>query len=309
MDVLSESYSGDDVSCPECGDAQISVDEQHGETVCQHCGCVLEDSLVSGEKEWRAFDQAQRQQKRRTGPSRTPRRHDYGLSTKPPEPSDRDGNGNRLSAGTRRKFGRLRMRQRRARTQRNGEVSKKEGLTEIRRIAAALGVPQSVEEVACALFHRAVNESILHGHSTEAMASACLFVGCRQTQSPAVHRIEELRSFSRVDVSRIKASYRRLKQTFDLPIPPLTPTDCLPRICSELSVSASLEQEAREILAELPGTELSGCSPLVVASSALYVAAAGPLGKIKQQEIADAADVSPRSIQTTHPQIESALRQ
>ncbi|MFW6321936.1 MAG: TFIIB-type zinc ribbon-containing protein, partial [Halohasta sp.] len=42
-------------TCPECS-GRLLTDSEHGETVCQDCGLVVEEDAVDRGPEWRAFD-------------------------------------------------------------------------------------------------------------------------------------------------------------------------------------------------------------------------------------------------------------
>ncbi|MFB6232912.1 MAG: TFIIB-type zinc ribbon-containing protein, partial [Haloarculaceae archaeon] len=41
--------------CPECG-GNLASDAEHGETVCEECGLVVEEDEIDPGPEWRAFD-------------------------------------------------------------------------------------------------------------------------------------------------------------------------------------------------------------------------------------------------------------
>ncbi|MFB6143664.1 MAG: transcription initiation factor IIB family protein [Halorientalis sp.] len=66
--------------CPECG-GHLVQDTEHGETVCEECGLVVEEDEIDRGPEWRAFDAAEKDQKSRVGAPTTNMMHDKGLST------------------------------------------------------------------------------------------------------------------------------------------------------------------------------------------------------------------------------------
>ncbi|MUV89901.1 transcription initiation factor IIB 2, partial [Halapricum sp. CBA1109] len=45
--------------CPECRGALVT-DAEHGETVCENCGLVVEEDGIDHGPEWRAFDAAEK---------------------------------------------------------------------------------------------------------------------------------------------------------------------------------------------------------------------------------------------------------
>ncbi|MEF8813430.1 MAG: TFIIB-type zinc ribbon-containing protein, partial [Halovenus sp.] len=75
-----ETQAGEQLVCPECG-GNLVEDAEHGETVCQDCGLVVEEDSVDRGPEWRAFNSQDREEKSRVGAPTTNMMHDKGLST------------------------------------------------------------------------------------------------------------------------------------------------------------------------------------------------------------------------------------
>src|SRR4030042_458950 len=67
--------------CPECGSTNIRLDYDRGESTCNKCGAVINESLIDMSQEWRAFDEDQRSKRVRTGAALTPTKHDQGITT------------------------------------------------------------------------------------------------------------------------------------------------------------------------------------------------------------------------------------
>ncbi|WP_458191105.1 TFIIB-type zinc ribbon-containing protein [Haladaptatus sp. NG-WS-4] len=76
--------------CPEC-DGQVNTNTR--ETTCDDCGLVVDEHDIDHGPEWR-YDDGETNRKR-TGGSRTPTYHDYGLTTA--LYGQTDSNGNTLS--------------------------------------------------------------------------------------------------------------------------------------------------------------------------------------------------------------------
>jgi transcription initiation factor TFIIB len=90
--------------CPECGGL---VHTNSIETACEDCGLVLEDRPIDHGPEWRAFDETEGNERKRTGPPLTPTRHDHGLSSEIGF-DQADANGSTLSGRKRSQIARLR---------------------------------------------------------------------------------------------------------------------------------------------------------------------------------------------------------
>ena len=133
--------------CPEC-DGRVTTNSV--ETVCEDCGLVIEESRIDQGPEWRAYDEDQR---KRTGAPLTAARHDRGLSTEIGR--WKDANGNELSGQKRQRLSRMRREQNRGRFQSKAERNLAHGLGEVRRLASALELSDSVRDQACQLFRSA----------------------------------------------------------------------------------------------------------------------------------------------------------
>jgi transcription initiation factor TFIIB len=84
------------MGCPDCG-GSVVADAEHGETVCQDCGLVVEEDAVDRGPEWRASDAGERDSKSRVGAPTTNMMHDKELSTNI-DWRDRDTYGNSLGS-------------------------------------------------------------------------------------------------------------------------------------------------------------------------------------------------------------------
>jgi len=129
---------------PEC-DGRVTTNSV--KTVCEDCGLVIEESRIDQGPEWRAYDEDQR---KRTGAPLTAARHDRGLSTEIGR--WKDANGNELSGQKRQRLSRMRQEQNRGRFQSKAERNLAHGLGEVRRMASALELSDSVRDQACQLF-------------------------------------------------------------------------------------------------------------------------------------------------------------
>ena len=117
------------LACPECH-GNLIVDDEHGETVCEDCGLVVEEDSVDRGPEWRAFDAAEKNEKSRVGAPTTNTMHDKGLSTNI-DWRNKDAYGNSLDSRQREKMQRLRKWNERFRTRDSKERNLKQALGEI----------------------------------------------------------------------------------------------------------------------------------------------------------------------------------
>ena len=127
--------------------AQLVHDHERAELVCQSCGLVIDDEFIDRGPEWRAFDADQRKKRARVGAPMTLTIHDKGLSTMI-DWRNRDSYGRAISSKNRAQLYRLRKWQRRIRVSNATERNLAFALSELDRMASALGLPRNIRETA-----------------------------------------------------------------------------------------------------------------------------------------------------------------
>jgi transcription initiation factor TFIIB len=286
--------------CPECG-GSVAMDAEHGETVCNDCGLVIEEDSIDRGPEWRAFDSAERDRKSRVGAPTTNMMHDKGLSTNIGW-QNKDAYGRSLSSEQRQKMQRLRTWNERFRTRDSKERNLKQALGEIDRMASALGLPQNVRETASVIYRRALDEDLLPGRSIEGVATAALYASARMARNP--RSLDEMSVVSRVDKMELTRTYRYIVRELSLEIQPADPEQYLPRFISDLDLTDETERRARELIerARRAGL-LSGKSPVGLAAAAVYAAGLLTNDTVTQSQVGDVASISEVTIRNRYKEI------
>ncbi|ADE05068.1 MULTISPECIES: transcription initiation factor IIB [Haloferax] len=286
--------------CPECS-GHLVTDEEHGETICEDCGLVVEDTVVDRGPEWRAFDSAERDSKSRVGAPTTKMMHDKGLSTNIGW-QNKDAYGKSLSPRQREQMQRLRTWNERFRTRDSKERNLKQALGEIDRMASALGLPENVRETASVIYRRALNDDLLPGRSIEGVATSALYASARMAGTP--RSLDELEKVSRVDKMELTRTYRYIVRELKLEIKPADPEQYVPRFASELGLSDEAERQARQLLRDAKETGIhSGKSPVGLAAAAVYAAALLTNEKVTQSEVSTVADISEVTIRNRYKEL------
>ena len=287
-------------TCPEC-DGQLVADYEHGETVCGECGLVVDEDAINRGPDWRAFDDQERDQKSRVGSPMTNMMHDKGLSTTI-DWRNKDGYGNALSARQRQQVERLRTWNERFRTQDSQDRNLKAGLTEINRMASAIGVPEPTRETAGVIYRRALEDGLLPGRSIEGVATATVYAAARQAGT--ARSLDELADVSRIDRVVLMRAYRYIARELGLEIAPADPLEYLPRFVSELDLSKDVEQRARDLLDTAIGEGYaSGKNPVGLAAAALYAAGLLANEKVSQEDVSVVADISQVTIRNHYGEL------
>ncbi|MFC4440132.1 MULTISPECIES: transcription initiation factor IIB [Natrialbaceae] len=294
--VVDESEN--ERTCDECESRNLVTSEDQGELVCEDCGLISEVPNIDRGPEWRAFNHSERESKSRVGAPTTQTMHDKGLTTQI-DWKDKDAYGRSLSADKQSQMNRLRKWQERIRTKDAGERNLQFALSEIDRMSSALGVPRSVREVASMTYRRALNEDLIRGRSIEGVATGCLYAACRQEEIP--RSLEEVADVSRVKRKEIGRTYRYIAEELALEMKPVDPKEYVPRFCSELDSSETVQAKAREII-DVTAEQglLSGKSPTGYAAAAIYAASLLCNEKRTQREVADVAQVTEVTIRNRY---------
>jgi transcription initiation factor TFIIB len=290
----------EEVQCPECGGA-LRNDEEHGETVCEDCGLVVESDEIDRGPEWRAFDSKEKDEKSRVGAPTTKMMHDEGLSTNIGW-QDKDAYGRQLSSRQREKMQRLRTWNERFRTRDSKERNLKQALGEIDRMASALGLPENVRETASVIYRRALDEDLLPGRSIEGVATASLYASARQAGTP--RSLDELEEVSRVDKMELTRTYRYVVRELGLEVQPADPKQYVPRFVSDLGLSEEVERRARQLLDRAQDVGVhSGKSPVGLAAASVYAASLLTNEKVTQNQVSDVADISEVTIRNRYKEL------
>ncbi|MFB6129337.1 MAG: transcription initiation factor IIB family protein [Salinigranum sp.] len=296
----------EDLTCPECG-GPLATDTEHGETVCEECGLVVEENEIDHGPEWRAFDSHEKDEKSRVGAPTTKMMHDKGLSTNIGW-QDKDAYGKTLSSRQREKMQRLRTWNERFRTRDSKERNLKQALGEIDRMASALGLPENVRETASVVYRRALTEDLLPGRSIEGVATSALYAAARQAGTP--RSLDEIAAVSRVEKDEIARTYRYIVRELKLEIKPADPEQYVPRFASDLGLSDEAERRARALLKTAKDRGVhSGKSPVGMAAAAVYAASLLANEKVTQSEVSEVANISEVTIRNRYHELLDAEEQ
>ncbi len=283
--------------CPECGADELTRTDNQ-EIVCDACGIIVEEDNIDHGPEWRAFNHKEREEKSRVGAPTTKTMHDKGLTTTI-DWRDKDAYGRNISSEKRNQMRRLRKWQERIRTKDAGERNLQFALSEIDRMASAIGVPRSVREVASVVYRRALKEDLIRGRSIEGVATACLYAACRKEGIP--RSLEEIAEVSRVERKEIGRTYRYVSQELGLEMRPVDPQKYIPRYCAQLELSSKVEAKATDIVKQTAEAGLlSGKSPTGFAAAAIYAASLLCNEKRTQREVAEVAQVTEVTIRNRY---------
>jgi transcription initiation factor TFIIB len=284
--------------CPEC-DGHVTTNVK--ETVCEDCGLVIDEQRIDHGPEWRAYDDEECE---RTGAPLTAARHDRGLSTEIGRGTD--AKGNEISGQKRRRLARMRREQTRGRWRSKAERNLAHGLGEVRRLASALELSDSVRDQACQLFRSAQNEDLLRGRSIEAIAAASVYGACRCNGRSRL--VDDVSEMARVAESRVTNAYKTLNKELGLPAEPVSPSMFVPRLASDLECPDEIRQRARTLAEQAEERCVTtGVHPAGFAAACLYKAGREEGRWLTQSEAADVANASKATVRAHRDTLEEQV--
>ncbi len=291
--------------CPECKSTKFIKDKEKAELVCKECGHVMEDEMVDLSKEWRTFDSEEFGDKARTGSPLQYSKLNQGVSTMI-ERGGRDARGNKLSTETREQMYRLIRWHKRAAVSNSVQRNLSIALTELRRIASYLNIPDNLVEKAAVLYRKTVEKELIRGRLIEAVVAAVLYAVCREANIPRT--LNEMAEASGLTKKEIGRNYRYLIRELGLDVPLTNPIHYIARFTSELNLSGVVQEEARVILqTAIDKGLISGRGPTGVAAAAVYIAALIKGEKRTQKQVANVAGVTEVTIRNRYRELKDKL--
>jgi len=291
--------------CPECGSKKIRRDDSRGEIICGKCGLVINEDMVDLGKEWRSFDSDQFEKRARTGSPKKYVKLNKGLVTMI-DRKGRDLRGNKLSSKSKAQMYRLIKWHKRASVSSSMERNLSIALTEMRRVASYLNIPESLVEAAALLYRKTVEKGLIRGRLIEAVVSAILYTVCRTYHVPRT--LNEMAEASGLTKKEIGRTYRFLVRELKLDVPLTNPIHYIPRFASELNLSGEVQEKGREIIKKAISQGLiSGRGPTGVAAAAVYIAGLLKGERRTQKEVANVAGVTEVTIRNRYRELKKEL--
>ncbi len=292
--------------CPNCNKGQIIVDDDTGEKVCNTCGIVSVEKVLSTGPEYRVFNLQEGKDRKRAGAGYNINLHDNGLSTV--ISGNRDYTGKLLDDETRYKMFRLKRQDNRSKLIKNHSKNLSVALSEIDRIASKIDIPESVRKNAAFLYRKALDKELIRGRSIDAFVAACVYASCRIIGVPRpLYQVSNVSKCKQPEVAMI---YRLLIKELNLKPPVDGPYKFIPGIASKLGLSLKTERLAADILKKADErNELVGKNPRGMAAAALYMACKEVDEKLVQSQISSAAGTSEVTIRNRMKGLLTALEE
>ncbi|HSB47057.1 MAG TPA: transcription initiation factor IIB [Candidatus Bilamarchaeum sp.] len=303
----TESVSAPSMStkCPECKSKRIVRDYEKGELLCSGCGLIIVENIHDMGPEWRAFDSEQKEKKARGGAPMKFMRPNKGLVTEI-DKYNRDIRGSKISAKKQAQFYRMRKWHRRVSVSSSMERNLIIALSELDRVASALGLPDNIKESAALLYRKAVKAELIRGRLIESVVSAVIYAICRIQDIPRT--LDEISKASGIPKKEIGRAYRFIKLELRVDVPLTDPSQYLSKFATALKLKGKVQEDAAKLIDKAVRKGLiSGRGPTGVAAAALYIAGAMNGEKKTQKEVADVSGVTEVTIRNRYRELRREL--
>ena len=158
---------------------------------------------------------------------------------------------------------------------------------------------QTKQIIFCRLFQKVHVGKNLRGRSNDAIASACLYIACRQEGVPRTFK--EIVAVSTVSKKEIGRCFKLILKAHDTNVEIITTGDFMTRFCGNLGLSRDIQRAATAIAKRAVDKDLvPGRSPISVAAAAIYMASQASSDKKSQKEISDIAGVAEVTIKQSY---------
>ncbi|XP_044288145.1 transcription initiation factor IIB [Varanus komodoensis] len=277
------------VTCPNHPDSILVEDYRAGDMICPECGLVVGDRVIDVGSEWRTFsnDKATKDPSR-VGDTQNPLLSDGDLTTMI---------GKGTGAASFDEFGNSKYQNRR--TMSSSDRAIMNAFKEIASMADRINLPRNIVDRTNNLFKQVYEQKSLKGRSNDAIASACLYIACRQEGVPRTFK--EICAVSRISKKEIGRCFKLILKALETSVDLITTGDFMSRFCSNLGLPKQVQMAATHIARKAVDLDLvPGRSPISVAAAAIYMASQASAEKKTQKEIGDIAGVADVTIRQSY---------
>jgi len=180
-------------------------------------------------------------------------------------------------------------------------------LLDVKRIADVLALPPEVSRRAGAICADAASIHFGQEFSHQALASAALYVGCRESQRPLT--LKDLAGASGSDPRVVGRCYMKILQRMHIARPELKEDEYVYHLALKRPVSEQALKLSREIIDNIVSKGLGGRNPMTLAAASLYIACCNMGENVTQAEVAEAAGVGEQSVRDCCKEIRLLARQ
>lgn len=253
---------GTPVECPRCEPSKIVT--KSGYKVCESCGLIINETPVSKEEEWRAFDIKQLQKKRRSSTTKE-------IVKEYAQVWEGEKDSLHSNSPQREKL-------------RNIEQ-------EIKKITDTLNLSTNIQQTAEVILLKYLSKKNIRSKKKPYFVCAALYISARKRGRPIpFDRFGETTEIKKSDIVKV---YRKIREVLSLKVTPPKPEEYIISFGKELSLSFTCIKLAKKIIKKAREKNLLiGKTSSGLAAASIYFASKITREERKRKKIAETAAVS-----------------
>jgi transcription initiation factor TFIIB len=304
----SEPYS----ICPMCKDHLLMItDTNSGETICSKCGMIFLDKIQNiNQPEWRAFSNAEHEDRSRTGIPTSLAIYDMGLATVIGK-TNRDVGGKKMDDTMHTAMQRLRTLDSTARIHGSSDIGLIHAFNKLRILKDKLTLPYVVVEKAAYIYRKAHDKKLSRGRLLSALVAASIYIACREMNTPRT--LKDIAAASNIKRKQLAKAYTLLHIELEIKVPLADQTKCIAKVANKANLSEKTKRLAIRIMDEIKRKDddmvSAGKNPMGFAATILYLSCLKTGENKTQVDIAYAAGVTEVTIRNRSKELRSKLEE
>jgi len=175
-------------------------------------------------------------------------------------------------------------------------------ITELKRIASNLDLPERVQKAVVKLYKKALKKGLMRGRSIEGILTACLYLVCKKERIPIT--LQEMSIESSVNPRDLNKYYRVLIRELNGKPPNINPVLLIPKYISRLNLNIGIEKRAIGLIKDfIKGKFFSGKDPKGLCAGALYLISKLENRQITQKEISRVTGVTEVTLRSRYKEL------
>jgi len=288
-----------------CNKSQTVTDLESGELICSSCGLVISEKIQETRPEWRAFNNAEVNDRSRTGIPISLARHDMGLATVIGR-TDKDASGRKIDAAMRSTMDRLRIWDLRTQAHSSTDRNLKKAFEQLDILKGKVGLSDAIIEKSAYIYRKAQERGFIRGRSIPPVLAAVVYIACREMGiSRTLNDIAIASNIRRTELSR---TYRILVLELDIKVPMVDLMKCIVRVANKALITEKTKYRAMNTLKVVTQNGISaGKDPMGLAASILYLSCLNTGEHKTQLDISSAAGVTEVTVRNRFKDLKSRL--
>jgi len=298
-------------TCPTCKDKLLIItDTNSGETICSRCGMIVLDKTQNiNHPEWRAFSNAEYEDRSHTGSPMSLAVYDMGLACVIGK-TNRNAGGKKMDNT----MHRLRILDSRAYIHGSSDIGLIHAFNILRILKDKLALPYVVVEKAAYIYRKAHERKLSRGRLVSGLVAASVHIACREMNTPRT--LKDIAAASDIKRKQLAKAYRLLFIELDIKVPLADQTKCIAKVANKANLSEKTKRLAIRIMDEIKRKDdgdddmllySAGKNPMSLAATILYLSCLKTGENKTQFEMAKAAGVTEVTIRNRSKELKTQL--